>query len=62
LAVVSGAVALAIGFGAHITVEQMGLIMAFSAAVLGVITRQSVYSPASVEKMVPPPVPPPPGP
>lgn len=42
LAVVQAAIALGIGFGLHITTEQMALILAFTAAVLGLITRSKV--------------------
>lgn len=34
--------ALALGFGAHLTQEQIGLIMAATAAILAVITRSQV--------------------
>ncbi len=53
LAVVSAGIALAIGFGAHITTQQMGLIMAFVAAVLGLINRSQVTSPAALQNMTP---------
>ena len=53
LSVVSAGVALAVGFGAHVTTEQMGLIMAFAAAVLGLINRSQVTSPASLAAMKP---------
>ncbi len=42
LAVVQAGLALAVGFGLHLTTEQMGLIIAFSAAVLGLWTRSKV--------------------
>lgn len=42
LAAVQAAIALAIGFGVDISPEQFGLIMAFCAAVLGLIVRQRV--------------------
>jgi hypothetical protein len=42
LAVVQAALALGIGFGAPISTEQMGLLMAFSAALLGLWTRAKV--------------------
>ena len=45
LAVVQAALALGIGFGLRVTPEQMALVMAFTAAVLGLITRSQV-SPA----------------
>lgn len=53
LAVISAGIALAIGFGAHITTQQMGLLMAFSAAVLGLINRSQVVSPATLQSMTP---------
>ncbi len=53
LAVVSAGIALAIGFGAHISTQQMGLIMAFVAAVLGLINRSQVTSPAALQNMTP---------
>ena len=49
LAVVSSGIALGIGFGLHITTQQMGLIMAFVSAVLGLINRQQVTSPATLQ-------------
>lgn len=42
LAVVQAGVALAVGFGLDITAEQVSLIVAFSAAVLGWVTRSQV--------------------
>lgn len=42
MAVLQAGIALAIGFGLHWTGEQVALVMAFSAAVLGLITRQVV--------------------
>lgn len=53
LSVVSAGIALAIGFGAHISTQQMGFIMAFVAAVLGLINRSQVTSPASLDAMTP---------
>jgi hypothetical protein len=41
-AVVQAGLALVCAFGAHLTVEQIGATLAFSAAVLGLITRQLV--------------------
>lgn len=46
-------IALAVGFGLEITDEQVALVMAAVAAVIGLITRQSVYSPATVERVAP---------
>ena len=42
MAVIQAALALAISFGIGLTAEQTGAIMAFSAAALGLITRQKV--------------------
>lgn len=42
LGLVQAALALAIGFGLRLTPEQMGLVMAFTAALLAVITRSRV--------------------
>jgi hypothetical protein len=53
LAVVSAGISLAVGFGAPVSTEQMGLIMAFAAAVLGLINRSQVTSPAALQGMTP---------
>lgn len=53
LAVVSAGLALGMGFGVNITPQQMGLIMAFAAAVLGLINRSQVTSPATLQTMTP---------
>ncbi len=53
LSAVSAALSLAIGFGLNITTQQMGLIMAFAAAVLGVLNRSQVTSPATLQQMTP---------
>ena len=42
LAVVQMGVALGVTFGLHLTLEQVGAITAFTAAVLGLIARQKV--------------------
>lgn len=42
LAVVQAALALAVGFGLALTGEQVALILAFTAAVLGWVTRSQV--------------------
>ena len=42
LALVQAALALAVGFGLHLTPEQMALLLAFTAALLGWITRSNV--------------------
>lgn len=51
LALVQSGLALALAFGAHLTVEQVGAIIAFFAALLGFITRQHVTSPAALSDM-----------
>lgn len=53
LAIVSAGIALAIGFGAPITTQQMGLIMAFVAAILGAVNRSQVTSPKSLQQLTP---------
>lgn len=52
LAAAQALLALAVGFGLQITTEQMGLIMAATAAVLGVITRQQVTPTGKVAAIV----------
>jgi hypothetical protein len=47
LAALQAALALAIGFGLHISPEQTALIMAFAAAIAGLIVRSSVTPTAS---------------
>ena len=42
LSMVQAAIALAVGFGLKISADQLGLIVAFTAAVLGFITRSQV--------------------
>lgn len=42
LGLVQSALALAVGFGLNLSTEQMGLLMAFSSALLAVITRSQV--------------------
>ncbi len=53
LAVVQAGLALGMGFGLHISTQQMALILAFSGAVLGLINRSQVVSPASLQTMTP---------
>jgi len=53
LAVLQAAVALGVGFGLPVTTQQMGLIMALAAAVLGLVNRSQVVSPASLQQMTP---------
>jgi len=52
LAAIQGILAVGIGFGLDVTTEQLALILAASAAVLGVVTRSQVTPTAtsSVEK------------
>ena len=50
-ALVQAVLGLAVAFGLELTDEQMGAIMAVSAAVLGLFVRQSVYSPASFDML-----------
>ncbi len=42
LALVNSAIALAVGFGAHITMQQFALLMTFSSMLLGVLTNTQV--------------------
>lgn len=42
LALVQAGLALAVGFGLNLTTEQMALLLAFTAALLGWITRSQV--------------------
>lgn len=42
MGLVTAAIALAVGFGLDITAEQVGLITAFVAAILSVVTRTQV--------------------
>jgi hypothetical protein len=51
LALVQSGIALAVGFGLDLTGEQVALILAFTAALLGVVTRHEVYSPATVDHL-----------
>jgi hypothetical protein len=51
LSLVSAVIALAVGFGLPVTSEQVGLIMAVVAVLVGEGTRSQVYSPASVEEI-----------
>lgn len=52
LAAIQATLALIIAFGLGLTVEQTGAILAVTAALLGLWTRQSVYSPDTVRKIV----------
>ena len=48
LAVVQAAIALAVGFGLDLTAEQVSLATALVAAVMGVLIRRQVWSPATM--------------
>lgn len=45
MGLINAAIALGVGFGLPVTIQQAALINAFAAAVLAVITRQSVIAP-----------------
>lgn len=51
LAALQSILALAVGFGLKLTAAQVTLILAASAAVLGLVTRQVVTSPATAAKL-----------
>jgi len=51
LAILNSGIALGITFGLNLTVEQIGAIMAFSSAVLGLLTRSQVTSPKVVAEL-----------
>lgn len=53
LAVISAGISLGVGFGLNISTQQMGLIMAFAAAVLGLVNRSQVTSPTALQQMTP---------
>lgn len=42
LSVIQAGLALAIGFGLNLSTEQFGLLMAFSSAIFGLLTRSQV--------------------
>ena len=50
LAVVQAALALLMGFGLKLTGDQVALVMAFLAAVLGLLTRSQVTSPTTAAR------------
>lgn len=50
LGLVQSALALAIGFGLNLSTEQVGLILAFSAAVLAFVTRSQVTATVGAER------------
>jgi hypothetical protein len=49
LGLIQAGLALAVGFGFELSNEQMGLVLAFSAALFAVITRSQVTSSATLE-------------
>lgn len=49
LGVIEAGLALLLAFGFDLTGEQVGAIMAFAAAVVAVVGRQNVFSPATIE-------------
>lgn len=51
IGMVQAIIALAIAFGFDLSSEQVGAVLALTAAGLAVVTRQSVYSPATVERI-----------
>ena len=53
LAVVQAGLALGMGFGLNITAQQMALILTFTGAVLALINRSQVTSPATLQNMTP---------
>jgi hypothetical protein len=48
---VQSVIALAVAFGFELSNEQTGALLAVTAAVLAVVTRQNVYAPATVERI-----------
>lgn len=53
LGLVQVTIALFVAFGMELSNEQTGAILAFTGALLAVITRQSVYAPAKVLEVMP---------
>lgn len=53
LAAVQAGIALGIGFGLHVSAEQMALILTFTGTVLALINRKRVVSPATLQNMTP---------
>lgn len=51
IGLVQAIIALAVAFGFELSSEQVGAVLALTAAGLAVVTRQSVYAPATVERM-----------
>lgn len=50
LGAVQAVIALALSFGLNLSVEQVGAILAATAAVLALVTRAQVYSPHTVQE------------
>lgn len=53
LAVVQAGLALGMGFGLHVSAEQMALILTFTGTVLALVNRSRVTSPKSLQEMTP---------
>lgn len=51
VAVVQAFIALIVSFGIHLSSEQVGAIMALTSAILGLVVRSQVHSPAAVEAL-----------
>jgi hypothetical protein len=51
LGAVQAVIALAVAFGFELSNEQTGAVLAVTAALLAVVTRQNVYAPTTVEEM-----------
>ena len=55
LGLVNTALALILSFGVSLSADQIGAILAFSSALIALITRQVVTSPATRSTLLPPP-------
>jgi hypothetical protein len=53
LAMIQAGLALGMGFGLHITAQQMALILTFTGTVLAVVNRAVVTAPAALQAMSP---------
>lgn len=51
LGAVQACLALAVAFGLHLTSEQVGAVMAATAAIVALVTRRTVTAPASVAEL-----------
>lgn len=49
LTLIQSAITLLICFGLHLSAEQIGAILTFSGAILGIVNRSQVHSPSTVE-------------